>query len=44
VDTKAKFGTLVNLEQEYVFSGNKSISIQCGRTVFEFKARAEQLE
>lgn len=34
VDTKAKFGTLVKLEEDFVLSGGRPIKIQFGRTVF----------
>lgn len=44
-DTKAKFGTLIKLEEDFTFtSSSKPIKIQCGRTVFEFTAKPEILE
>lgn len=43
-DTKAKFGTLIKLEEDFVLSPARSIRIQCGRTVYEFKAKCDPQE
>lgn len=44
-DTKAKFGTLVKLEEDFTLTPNKAIRIQFARTVFEFKVKsADQVE
>ena len=43
-DTKAKFGTLIKLEEDFVLTPTRTIKIQCGRTVYEFKAKYDQQE
>ena len=43
-DTKAKFGTLIKLEEDFVLTANRPIRIQFARTVFEFKLKSEQPE
>jgi pSer/pThr/pTyr-binding forkhead associated (FHA) protein len=43
-DTKAKFGTLIRLEEDFTLVPNKPIRIQFARTVFEFKVKSEQME
>ena len=43
-DTKAKFGTLVKLEEDFTLVAGKPIRIQFARTVFEFKFKPDQVE
>ena len=43
-DTKAKFGTLIRLEEDFTLLPNKPIRIQFARTVFEFKVKSDQVE
>jgi hypothetical protein len=43
-DTKAKFGTLIRLEEDFTLIPNKPIRIQFARTVFEFKVKSDQVE
>lgn len=43
-DTKAKFGTLIKVEEDYQLNPGKSVKVQCGRSVFEFKAKSSEAE
>jgi len=38
-DTKAKFGTLIRLDEDFALTPNRPIRIQFARTVFEFKVK-----
>ena len=43
-DTKAKFGTLIKLEEDFTLSATRAIRIQFARTVFEFRVKSDQVE
>jgi len=43
-DTKAKFGTLIKLEEDFPLINNRPIRIQFARTVFEFKVKSDPVE
>jgi len=40
-DTRAKFGTLVRLEEEVGLVAGKGVRVQNGRSVFEFRVMPE---
>jgi hypothetical protein len=44
MDTKAKFGTLIKLEEDFLLTPARPIRIQCGRTLYEFKPKCDPQE
>lgn len=41
LDTNAKFGTLIKIEEDYLLTQSRGLKIQCGRTIYEFKVKGE---